>query len=53
MGSSSSQWESGHRLGNGSGTHEVTRSAYEHFDEILQEISEMLGSWEGGLFLCV
>lgn len=51
VGSSSSQWESGHCLVKGSGTPGISRSAYEHFDEILQETSEMLGSWEVGLFL--
>ena len=50
MASNSFQWERRHCLGKGSGALGITRSAHEHFDEILQEILEMLGGSEGGLF---
>ena len=46
MGSNSLQWDRGHWLGKGSGLLGITRSAQEHFEEILQEIS---GS-KSGLF---
>lgn len=39
-----------HCLGKGSGALGITRCAHERFDEILQEISEMLGGSEGSLF---
>ena len=50
MGSNSLQWERGHWLGKGSGALGITRSAQEHFEEILQEISEMLEGSKSGLF---
>lgn len=50
MGSNSLQWDRGHWLGKGSGPLGITRSAQEHFEEILQEISEMLEGSKSGLF---